>query len=32
MLYINHLRLIAVYEQVYASILVISFIYVEAMS
>ena len=28
MLYINHLRLIAVYEQVYASILVISFIYV----
>jgi len=32
MLYINQLRFIAVYEQVYVSILVISFIYVETMS
>ena len=32
MLYINQLRFIAVYEQLYASILVISFIYVKTMS
>ena len=32
MLYINQLRFITVYEQVYASILVISLIYVETMS
>ena len=32
MLYINQLRFIAVYEQLYASILVITFIYVETMS
>jgi len=32
MLYIYQLRFIAVYEQLYASILVISFIYVETMS
>jgi len=32
MLYINQLRFITVYEQVYASILVISLIHVETMT